>query len=88
MPTFSALVPATWSAPSILILAHSAMLGMIASTTAGAWFEGLAWNACAPMTSPMYSKIGRMATSGITFNNRAVSPRKQTSAMHTPVASE
>ncbi len=88
MPTLSALVPAAPSAPSMLILAHSAMFGMMASTTAGACFAGLAWNACAPMTRPMYSRIGRIATSGITLSSSAVSPRKQTSAMAIPVANE
>src|SRR6185436_14474307 len=87
-PTFAAFVPAAPSAPSMLIFAHSATFGMIASTTAGAWLAGLAWNACAPITRPLYSRIGRIATSGMRLSSSAVRPRKHTSAITRPVASE
>jgi hypothetical protein len=46
-------VPAAASAPSTWSCPQAATFGMIASTTAGACSFGEAWNACAPITSPM-----------------------------------
>ena len=76
------MVPAAASAPSTWVWAQAAMFGSSASTTAGACRAGDAWNACAPITRPMYSRIGRIATSGMTASSSAARPRKHTSAMH------
>ena len=82
------MVPAASRALSTWFCVQAAMFGISASTIAGAWRIGVAWNACAPMTRPMYSRIGRIATSGMTASSSAASPRKQTSATQMPVASE
>ena len=42
----------------------------------------------APITSPINSRIGTIATSGMIDSSSAVSPRKQTIAIAIPVASE
>ena len=81
-------MPAALSALSTWRCPQAAMFGMMASTTAGACSFGDAWNACAPITRPMYSRIGRIATSGTTASSSAARPRKQTSATTMPVASE
>ena len=46
-------VPAAASALFISPVAHAAMLGMIAITTATACAFGTSWKACAPISSPM-----------------------------------
>ena len=55
---------------------------------AGAYLARVVWNACEPMTRPMNSRIGKRAARGMTARNRPARPRKQISAMTTPVASE
>ena len=60
----------------------------MASTIAGAYFAFDVWNACAPMTRPMNSRIGNSAARGMTARNRPTSPSRQISAMTIPVASE
>ena len=55
---------------------------------AGAWRDGQAWNACAPITMPMKSRIGTIATSGMIDSSSAVNPRKHITPTPTPVASE
>ena len=67
---------------STWLCAQLAMFGSSASTIAGACLAGDAWNACAPMTRPMYSRIGRIATSGMIASSSAVRPSKHTSATH------
>ena len=52
-PTCAALVPAAASALFISPLAHAAMFGMIAITTATQCAFGTSWKACAPISSPM-----------------------------------
>ena len=69
--------PAAPSAPSIWPCAHEAMFGSIASTIAGACRAGVVWNAWAPMTRPMNSRIGTSASIGMTARNRPTSPRRQ-----------
>ena len=46
-------VPAADSTLSISPVAQDAMFGISAATTAAAWIRGVAWNACAPIMTPM-----------------------------------
>jgi hypothetical protein len=53
MPTSAAVVPAADSTLSICPVAHEAMFGISAATTAAACAFGVAWKACAPISRPM-----------------------------------
>lgn len=64
------------------------MLGSSAATTAAAWIRGTAWNAWAPMSRPMYSRIGTMAGVGSTVASTPNRPRKHRTAMNRPLAIE
>ena len=70
-PTSPAVVPAAASALSIRPVPQDAMFGMSAATTAAAWIRGTDWNACAPISSPMYSRIGTIAGMGSTVAEQA-----------------
>src|ERR1700743_3486325 len=87
-PTLAAVVPAADSASSIWPCAQEAMFGMIAMTTATACRAGTAWKAWAPMSSPMYSRIGTIAGFGSTAPSSENRPQKHSTAMTTPLPIE
>ena len=88
MPTPVADVPAALSALSISPLAHCARFGRMAATTATACRRGTAWKACAPISNPMYSRIGTIAGTGSSASSTPKSPRKQKIPITTPLANE
>ena len=66
MPIAAAVVPAAARAPSIDVL-HQARRDPASATApiAGACVFGVLWNACAPISVPIYEGVGEIATTGM-----------------------
>ena len=84
----AAFVFAAPRALSICPVAQDAMFGISAAITAAACAFGVNWNACAPISNPMYSRIGTIAGSGKIAPRKPNRPRKHRIAMTMPVAIE
>jgi hypothetical protein len=55
---------------------------------AGACRAGVSWNAWLPISMPIYSRIGRIATTGISELISDSTPKQHSSSISTPVAAE
>jgi hypothetical protein len=55
---------------------------------AGACVFGVLWNACAPISMPMYRRIGEIATTGITASKSEMTPNHDRMITMMPVAAE